>query len=335
MQIVIRFAETEDDKEAIYRLRSAIFVEELGRGDRADSRGRLTDELDATGRLLLAEHEGQIVGTNRLNWGADGPFSADDRDIYRLDALETVVPANRIIIFSRFALTASYRGSDVPGQLIDAMVRFAIANGVCAILCDCQPPMINTYLRLGMRVLGPLGNVPAWGIVVPLILLLDDPAHLAVSGSRIAPLLQDFVPNEGRRDALMALLPKGQIVETLQEPLEAPSWIHIVGVLAQSSFERFPIFHGLSLPDITRLMTMANVLSCNGGDIIVRQGTGGGMVFVVLAGAVDVVRDGQAIAPPWAGEYRRRSLAANAVVSHGRRHRGRRLPAGLPAPEHA
>ena len=296
MQIIVRFAETKTDRDAIYRLRSDVFVREFGRGDRADAEGRLTDELDDTARLLLAEHDGEVVGTNRLNWGGDAPFSAEDRTIYRLDELEAVIPADQIIIFSRFATRAPHRGTDTPGQLIDAMVRFAIAQGVSVILCDSQPAMVNTYLRLGMRVLGPLGNVPAYGIVVPLILLLDDPAHVTETGSRIASLLHGLVIDGARRDALLALLPGQTAVQTLERPQEAPGWTRIVDVLAQTSPERFPVFQGLPRTEIARLTTMANILSCNAGDLIVRQGTGDQTVFVVLEGAVLVQRDGRTIA---------------------------------------
>ena len=292
----VQFAETSADRERIYRLRFTIYSEELGRGHAVDSKGHLTDQLDDTARLLLAEHEGEAVGTMRLNWGGDAPFEASDRSIYDLDALEAVVPADRIVIFSRFATEAAYRGGDLPGQLIDAMIRFAIAKGVCVILCDCRPELVNVYLRLGMRVRGPIVATPATGLLIPLMLVLDDPAWIEAAGSRIAPLLYGTEPDAKRRDDLLALLPAEPPVQTLHRPEEAPKWTRIVDVLSRQSPDRFPIFQGLSVADIARLTTRANVIGCSRGDVIVRQGSKERMVFVVLEGAVDVVRDGEPVA---------------------------------------
>ena len=280
-----------------YQLSYDVYIKELGRNDPADHAGcRMPDAAGRAPRLLLAEHDGKAIGTMRLDWGGDGPFSPDERAIYRVDVLEQVVTSNQIHVFSRVATYSSYRGGDTPGQLIDAMVRFAIAHDVCVVLCDCRPPLINTYLRLGFRVFGPVVNAPAVGILVPLILLLDDRAHIEAAGSRIHPLLHGLATYPDRRDRLLALLPQEPTVETLERPQEALQWTRMVQVLAETSPEHFPIFRGLSVEDIARLTTMSNVVACGAGDLIVRQGTVDGMVFVVLEGAVDVMRDAQPVA---------------------------------------
>ncbi len=291
----VRFAESMADREAIFRLRFAIYGEELGRGHAGDGDRRMRDDLDDTARLLLAEHEGQAVGTMRLNWGGDGPFGAADRAIYGLDELEAIVPAQQIVIFSRFATNPNFRGGDLPGQLIDAMVRFAIAKGVSVILCDCRPELINVYLRLGMRVRGPVVTTPGVGILVPLVLFLDDIAHIRSTHSRIAPLLCDATPDLVRRDAVLRLLPGDPVVQTLEQPDQAPDWTQIIGVLTAISPVSFPIFSGLASADIARLMTRANVIACSPGDLILRQGSRGEMVFVVLDGTVAVKRGDQVI----------------------------------------
>ena len=291
----VRFAENVADREGIFRLRFAVYGEELGRGYAMDGDRRMRDDLDDTARLLLAEHEGEVLGTLRLNWGGDAPFSAGDRVIYGLDELEAVVAPREIMIFSRFATSPAYRGSDLPGQLIDAMVRFAIAKGVCFILCDCRPELINLYLRLGMRVRGPVVSTPGIGILVPLVLFLDDIAHIQSTHSRIAPLLRETTPDPSRLDAVLRLLPRDPVVQTLEQPDQAPDWTQIVGVLTAISPVNFPIFSGLAYADIARLMTRANVIGCNPGDLILRQGSRGEMVFVVLDGVVVVTRDDQVI----------------------------------------
>lgn len=302
MLIYVRFAETPADQTAIYRLRYQIYIEELCRQEPADHVRRLMpDPPGRDSRLLLTEHDGKVIGTLRLDWGADGPFTAEERAIYRLDELERVARPEQIAIFSRFMTALDYRGGEAPGLLIDAMIRFVVARDIRVLLCDCRPPLINTYLRLGFRVFGDLVNEESVGILVPLILLIDDHAHVAAIGSRIHPLLSEVAADDGLRDRLLALLPDEPKVATLERPQDAPQWTRVLEVLTATSPERFPIFQGLSVADVARLTSMSNVIVCGAGDLIIRQGTIDGMVFVVLQGAVDVVRDGQVIQRRHAG----------------------------------
>jgi hypothetical protein len=73
----IHSAETEDEKRAIYRFRYDVYVEEMGRyASVADHENRLLVEPeDETGRIFYAAQDGEVVGTSRLSWGGDAPFS--------------------------------------------------------------------------------------------------------------------------------------------------------------------------------------------------------------------------------------------------------------------
>ena len=292
MQITVRFAQGVTDRERVFRLRAAIYDAELGRSHSVDGDGLMTDALDETGRLLIAEHESEIIGTLRINWGGDAPFGAEDRAIYRLDTFGTVLAPAQIAIFSRFAAKPAYRGGDAPGQLIDALIRFSLGHRVALILCDCRPELTNTYFRLGMRVAGPLATTAGAGLLVPLALLLDDREHLDVTGSRIAPLLHGIEPDPVRRDTIRALLPIDPAVRMLDRAQDAPGWTRVVDALTRDCSERFPIFQNLSLEQIARLTTSANLIACNQGDVIMRQGSAGEMIFVILSGAIDVVHRG-------------------------------------------
>lgn len=96
MNVTLTVATTEAEREAIYRLRYEIYVEEMNIfGDGADhAQRRLEDANDATARLMYAAIDGEVVGSMRLNFGAD---AAD------LDALITqgyvfdCAPGDRVI----------------------------------------------------------------------------------------------------------------------------------------------------------------------------------------------------------------------------------------------
>ncbi len=56
------------------------------------------------------------------------------------------------------------------------------------------------------------------------------------------------------------------------------------------------IFHGMEPEEVARLIEMSPVISCAAGDRIVGQDLAERSVFVVLDGAVEVMRDGKSVA---------------------------------------
>ena len=70
MNVTMRFASTDADRAAAYRMRYELYV--TGQGlfaDEADHERRwLIDEDDRHAHLILAECRGQIIGSVRINW---------------------------------------------------------------------------------------------------------------------------------------------------------------------------------------------------------------------------------------------------------------------------
>src|SRR5688500_6403146 len=91
----VRLAETEADREAIYRLRFEVFNLELNEGlESAFATGCDSDEFDAVCDHLLVEHAGtgRMVGTYRLQSGVRaqanlGYYSAQEFDFAPYEVL--------------------------------------------------------------------------------------------------------------------------------------------------------------------------------------------------------------------------------------------------------
>ena len=80
MDSTLRFASTDAEREAIYRLRYDIYIGEMHFEDAADhEQRRMSDLDDATAHLLSISEDAQVIGTLRLNFGADAPFSEESR----------------------------------------------------------------------------------------------------------------------------------------------------------------------------------------------------------------------------------------------------------------
>ena len=100
MAFKVGVAETADEKEAVYRFRYSVYVEEMGRYQgSADHAGRrLAEAEDERSWIYYARDGDELVGTARLSWGANG-FSDRQVEEYSitpfLEELPHRVPGHR------------------------------------------------------------------------------------------------------------------------------------------------------------------------------------------------------------------------------------------------
>lgn len=307
MTATLRFAEGDADYESIYRLRYDIYVEEMGyRFPGVDDAGRrLVERFDRPTRLLMAEEGGELVGTVQFNLGRECTFTEEERKVYRLQDFASVAGPHDIMIACRFMTRPDRRDSDLPARLLDGMFGFALDHDMRLVFGDCRPHLINNYLRLGFRNYAGTYNDPVAGMLAPLIFVLDDVAHLRRIGSRMLPLLEGRTNRTPRPDfvsRLLALLPQATPVRLLSSPAGAPDWSGLRSALAENSNGHVSIFQGLEPQEIARLVEMSPIITCAPGDRIINQDSAEHSVFVVLEGAVEVVRDGRHVALMTRGE---------------------------------
>jgi len=99
----IQLAESEDEKQAVYRFRYDVYVEEMGRyGAAADhANRRLVEPEDATARIFYAAEDGVVVATSRFSWGGDAPFSRRLIEHYQLAPFLAEMAPERIAVGER------------------------------------------------------------------------------------------------------------------------------------------------------------------------------------------------------------------------------------------
>ena len=193
------------------------------------------------------------------------------------------------MIVTRFMSTPEARRGPTPTLLLDAMLRFALEQGVAAIFLDCRPHLINFYMRLGFRPYAPTASHPIPGILVPMVLLLDDHAQLVRVRSRFATLAQSRPADPARLAALRALLPATSPVQTLAA--NAGDW----PALAADLGHKAELLEGLDEEEVRQLLDRGTVIACSPGQPIVVQGNGDRTVFLMLEGLAEVWRDGAAV----------------------------------------
>src|SRR5258708_33002004 len=118
MTVELFRAESEQEREALFRFRYSVYVEELGRYGRiADHQGRrLIEPEDAHSVLCGVREGGEVVGTARVTFGADG-FSPRQIEQYGLGPFLVDVPARLMAVGERFMVAPRLRGGTVTTEL--------------------------------------------------------------------------------------------------------------------------------------------------------------------------------------------------------------------------
>jgi CRP-like cAMP-binding protein/predicted GNAT family N-acyltransferase len=293
MDVQVRFARTEDELSAIYRLRYATYVEELHLyASQADHTRRwLTDTEDAAAHQLYAEVDGQVVGTLRIHLGSTAPLPEPLARRFELERFYPHVPVEKLCVVGRFMVRQDMRGTAVPYRLIQESIRFQLEQGMELTICDCQPHLLNLYTSLGFRPYLGTYDHPEFGVMVPLVLVLRDIEHLEWMGSPLRPLLPSDAPPSEVAARVAPLLESSQGVLSQEATDPDRYWREVHGLLGRS---RPAVFTGLSEVELRAVLASSHVIECAPGDYLIRKGQMARTVFVVLSGALEV-RDGERV----------------------------------------
>ncbi len=292
-------ASCPEEREAVYRFRYTVYVEELGRklAAGADPDRRVIcdedDERDYTLHLYTGR-PGEVSGSLRLcHWE---PGQVPEHHAAPLSM--HVFPGIRqtgVGEIGRLMIHPTMRGRLVLLSLIRAMYDAAAQRGCELLFCNCAPGLVPHYRRLGMRPYrAPL--VPTEdGLEVPLVGVMSDAAYLQRMGSALAPLARKhFGPGKRRPTDLEPLRP---LLEDGQASIEMDSgrvWEQIQQELLGEPEPSF--LDNLSQRTAQKLTRQGFVVDVPPGTLITEQGLGQREMYVILSGTVEILgNDGRRI----------------------------------------
>jgi len=299
MEDGIRFAETAQEKEAVFRLRYDIYVKDMGLfGDQADHAKKvLRDSYDDTARSVIAIKEGVALGTMRIYWGGDAPLHPQLRRSYALHKFEGIVSESQICIAERLMVLRRVRGSLLTYNMFVYVYKFLLANGIELVVLDCEPHLINNWLKLGFRPFAPPISYRGVGLVVPMAGIVWDVEQFVKVGS---PLLA-VVPEDAEAHAdtvrrLVEGLPETGPV--LSEHVVDPRYFldNVFSALTAVDERRPLIFDGMCDEDVMRCVKQSHLIKCCKGDVVVKEGNAAQTLFVLLDGEIEIRKHGKPIA---------------------------------------
>jgi predicted GNAT family N-acyltransferase len=184
---VIRAAESHEDRERIFRFRYQVYVEEMHRLQKyADhERRRIEEPFDATGHLLIAVSDGEVVGTLRTNLSSRADLGYYVQ-LFKLPSVGDAWP-DRVSLTTKLMVAPSHRSGRLAVRLAREMYAFGEANGVEYDIIDCNAHLQDFFSRLGYQPYMGTAIHPEYGEVLPMRLALRDVAYLRSIRSPLAP----------------------------------------------------------------------------------------------------------------------------------------------------
>ena len=290
-KITIGPALSDEERDAVYRFRYRIYVEEMDRyRSIADHKSkRLYEPDDDTSHIFHALSQGKVVGTMRLTWGGDGGINDRHIEQYDLKPFLAQVPAEQIVIGERFMIEPALRGSNLLFRLFTSYMSFVNERRIQLVFGDCEPHLLNVYQGLGFRPYTRRNvNSPETGYLVPLVLVAEDLAYLRAIESPVVRVVNDFGNDARVPEALGDLLAGGEAVLS-QRLISMPTyWAAVASALTRFEDGRTTLFDGLDDDEIQLCLTKSNVIECSPGDRVLKKGNVAQNMFVVLSGTLEV-----------------------------------------------
>jgi Cyclic nucleotide-binding domain len=294
----IHQAESEAEKQAVYRFRYDVYVEEMGRyGAAADHASRrLVEPEDATARIFYAaERDGTVVATSRFSWGGDAPFSERLIEHYQLAPFLAEMAPERIAVGERGMVVPRLRGSELFRQLGQFSRHFISENRIELIFGACEPHLLSLYVGQGCRTFSKKNvNSKEAGFLIPIVTVVEDVEYLRRIGSPSAATAKDWGADARIPDCVDRLITKGGNVISQRLTASGAFWGEIHGALERLGQARVAPFDGLSQEQAQRSLAKSNIIECAAGDRVLKKGGVARNMFVVLDGTLEV-RDGDTL----------------------------------------
>jgi hypothetical protein len=294
----IAMAQTDAEREAVYRLRYDVYVEEMGRyQSSADHERRmLYEDCDQQSRISYVEIDGEVVATARLTWGGDGPIPQRMVDQYGLQPFLAELPAPAIAVGERAMVRRHLRGTDLLLKLMCNGMQFVNEHRIQLIFGDCEPHLLNLYLGLGQRTYSKTNvNSAEAGYLIPIVTVVEDIEHFRRLNSPLLPYLRDFGPDARIPSCIKRAFGDGTAVTSRQQTPSREYWSEVHGALSELDASRPSALDGFTEEEAARCLEKSTIIECRLGDRVLKKGGVARNLFVILEGTLEVRDDDQAV----------------------------------------
>lgn len=286
----VGLAETDEEREAVYRFRYTVYVEEMGRyQSTADHTGRrLVEPDDEQSWISYARDDnGDVVGTARLTWGGNG-FTERQIDEYSLEPFLAALPHEHIAVGERVMVKPELRGTGLVEDVLKCRDDIGLAHDVRIVFGACEPHLLSLYLGQGRRTYSTRNiNTPEAGYLIPLVGFPQGVDALRGVGAHTAPgempdCVEQILTGGG-----------GAVMSPLMTSAEDYT-LHLRAAMHEIESQDISAFHAFTDDEVERCLGHSTVIECAAGDRVLKQGGVARNLFVVLDGMLEA-RDGEQV----------------------------------------
>lgn len=297
----VRRAETQEEREAIYRFRYRVYVEEFGRELGSPDHGRqwVTDADDEkpTTTLLYTGTPDNITGTVRLRHWSAGEVPHHEFEELSMDRFADIGRRNTGEI-GRLMVRKSMRGKVIIASLLRASYEiFAGEEETDLVFCYCSPGLVRYYQQLAMRPFGGrLVNAPD-GMMIPLVAVLSDRSYYRRMRSFLAPLVRrHFGP--GKR-APLDLAPFRHLFTDGATGIEFEPervWEQVESAwMPGESSELARLFQSVPRESLRQLLSRGQIVDIEARTLVTRKGFGERELYFILEGSFAATDEGRVL----------------------------------------
>lgn len=296
-------AQTQEEKEAVYRFRYDVYVEEMGRyQDKADHEKKwLKDRADdaQNALLLYCGSIDKMSATSRVTiWDAGkipGPI-IEKLSAHLIPGIEKLNTAE----ITRLIVDPHARNRFIfPSLIVYGYKYMASEVGTDLTFFQCIPELVPHFKRLGARPYSGALLEGGASTLVPSLMVLSDFRYLKACGSFLAPYAKEFFIGPGpekRKPLNTVAIEKIFMDTTLPVELDALRiWDDVQENLLKTN-DQIPNFLDKLEPDLIESIAKAGmILSVHSGSTLITEGTMDRQMYLVLEGRFEVVVRGKPV----------------------------------------
>jgi Cyclic nucleotide-binding domain/Acetyltransferase (GNAT) domain len=292
MAVEVFRARSDQEREEVFGFRYSVYVEELGRYRNAadHDRRRLVEPEDAHSVIYAAREDGRVVGTARLTFGSDR-LSPRQIEQYSLGPFLEEMPAELMAVGERLMVSPDLRGSTVSPKLRDLQREDIDARGVQLVFGGCEPHLLSMNLSGGGCTYAEHNiNSEEAGYLIPLMWFEGSPEDLAEAMGSVDDEGRPRLPGCMER----ALERSGTVHSASLMPPEE-YWTRVETTLERLDQAELHAFSGFDAGETQACISRSNIIECESGDRVLKEGGSSRNLFFVLDGVLEVRHNGRII----------------------------------------
>lgn len=285
-QVQISIATTKDEKEAIYKFRYQVYIEEMGKPlESADhAKGVIYDPLDDRSVLVYAKTNAAIIGTSRLTIAKAAAFPVPLQKIFSMDEFENLYPQAPLSLATKLAVKAEYRGSQVLYSISNKAYEVWREHNVQYTFGGCNPCLIPLYEQLGFQRFAANFTDPGYGMLTPLVLIVEDISHFRAVRSPFYRIARRWTNDPMSSIKYLDAFPSAASFINTQLVNKEALWDIVTLMLGCSPLKGIHLLNGLTKEDSAALLHLGAIFPCAPGDKIYGYGEKSSEIYIALSG---------------------------------------------------